>query len=213
MLRNISECRCVSRNKGNKEALNMKRANRVLAAFVGVILFSMAGVALAAPPERWLHVKVIDSAGGETVRVNVPLSLAEKILPTINHGNLHNGRVTCGGIELNGLDLRAIFEAVKDTPDNEFVTVQGRDEDVRVAKQAGNFVVHVHQADKSKEKQEVDVIVPMAVVQALISSGTKELDLVAAIRALKEMGDATLVTVHDGTNNVRVWIDARNTSE
>jgi len=35
--------------------------------------------------DRWLHVRVISSdAKGETVRVNVPLELAEKVLPAIN---------------------------------------------------------------------------------------------------------------------------------
>src|SRR5712692_12536 len=39
----------------------------------------------SASKDRWLHVRVISSdAKGETVRVNVPLELAEKVLPTIN---------------------------------------------------------------------------------------------------------------------------------
>src|SRR5260370_588134 len=34
--------------------------------------------------DRWLHVRVISSdAKGETVRVNVPLELAEKVLPAV----------------------------------------------------------------------------------------------------------------------------------
>jgi len=38
-------------------------------------------------------VRVISSdAKGETVRVNVPLELAEKVLPAINHDRLHGGR-------------------------------------------------------------------------------------------------------------------------
>jgi hypothetical protein len=190
----------------------MKRMNRGWAGLAAVVLLSMAGVARAADgPERWLHVKVNSVGDGESVRVNLPLSLAEKILPTISHGDLHNGKITCAGLEMSGVDLRAILQALKDTPDNEFVTVQSRENDVRVAKQAGNFVIHV--LDHQKSKQQVDVIVPMAVVQALISSGTKELDVLAAIRALKGMGDTTLVTVHDGTDNVRVWIDSRNTAD
>ena len=190
----------------------MNRMNRVFAGLVAFVVFCMAGAAFAADgPERWLHVRVNSSGDGESVRVNLPLSLAEKILPTISHGDLHNGKITCAGIDMDGVDLRAILQALKDTPDNEFVTVQSRENDVRVAKQAGNFVIHV--VDHQKSKQQVDVIVPMAVVQALVSTGTKELDVLAALRVLKGMGDTTLVTVHDGTDNVRVWIDSRNTAD
>jgi len=190
----------------------MKRMNRIWAALAAVALFSMAGPAFAAEaPERWLHVRVNSAGDSESVRVNVPLSLAEKILPTISHGDLHNGKITCAGLDVDGVDLRAILQAVKDTPDNEFVTIQSRENDVRVAKQGGNFVIHV--LDHLKAKQQVDVIVPMAVVQALASSGSNELDVLAAIRVLKGMGDVTLVTVHDGKDNVRVWIDSHNTAE
>ncbi len=35
------------------------------------------------PTERYLHVKVEDSSKGESVNVNLPLSMAEKILPTV----------------------------------------------------------------------------------------------------------------------------------
>src|SRR5712692_8054670 len=48
----------------------------------------------SASKDRWLHVRVISSdAKGETVRVNVPLELAEKVLPAINKHRLHDGKV------------------------------------------------------------------------------------------------------------------------
>jgi hypothetical protein len=40
--------------------------------------------ASATKPDRWLHVRVENpDSKDETVRVNVPLELAEKVLPTI----------------------------------------------------------------------------------------------------------------------------------
>ena len=43
-----------------------------------------SAMAFAAPPDAWLHVRVDNSEGKqEHVRVNVPLSLAEKVLPEI----------------------------------------------------------------------------------------------------------------------------------
>src|SRR5690242_6659327 len=94
--------------------------------------------------ERWLHVRVIDSSHkGETVRVNVPLEMAEKVLPAINKDRLHNGKVQINHFDTEGVDLKALLEAVRSAKDGEYVTVQSAENDVRVAKQAGYMVVHV----------------------------------------------------------------------
>src|SRR5580693_10149800 len=173
---------------------------------------AVTAMAAPAPAERYLHVKVDDAAKGESVNVNVPLSMATAILPTINKGNLHNGHVTIGEADFNGVDVRAILEAIRNAPDNEFVTVKEKDQDVRVAKSNGNLIVHV--LDKTKDGEKVDVTVPMKVLDALFST-TKdnELDVAAAIRALSEAGDAVLVTVQDATEHVRIWIDSHSSSE
>ena len=175
---------------------------------------ALAAMAVPAPAERYLHVKVDDAAKGESVNVNVPLSMATAILPTINKGNLHNGHVTIGETDFNGVDVRAILEAIRNAPDNEFVTVKEKDQDVRVAKLNGNLIVHVLDKRKDKDGQKVDVTIPMKVVDALFAT-TKdnELDVAAAIRALSDAGDAVLVTVQDATEHVRIWIDSHSSSE
>jgi hypothetical protein len=91
----------------------------------------MGTVALAASPERYLHVKVDDAHNGQRVRVNIPLSLAERVIPVINAGQLHNGRVRIGNFEANGVDVKKLLEALKSAPDGEFVTVDDAKEHVR----------------------------------------------------------------------------------
>jgi hypothetical protein len=155
---------------------------------------------------------VNDATKGESVNVNVPLSMAEKILPTLNKGNLHNGHVTIGSTEMNDVDIRALLDALRTSPDNEFVTVKEKDQDVRVAKSNGNLVVHVRDGAKGGEK--VDITIPMKVVDALLSnSKNNELDISAAIRALSDAGDALLITVEDASQHVRIWVDSKNASE
>jgi hypothetical protein len=171
-----------------------------------------ATATMAGTTERYLHVKVDDAKNGESVNVNVPLSLAEKILPAVNKGNLHAGKVTVGDIDTDGVDVRGILDAIRTAPDNEFVTVKQKDQEVRVAKSNGNLIVHVKNNDKDGEK--VDVTVPMKVVDALFSTAKKdELDIAAAIRALSDAGDILIVTVQDASQHVRVWVDSKNTSE
>jgi hypothetical protein len=193
---------------------NMRKGIRAIAVSCALALTmsNLAVAAMAAPAERYLHVKVDDPSKGESVNVNLPLSMAAAILPTVNKGSLHNGHVTIGEADFNGVDVRAILDAIRNAPDNEFVTVKEKDQDVRVAKLNGNLIVHV--LNKSKDGEKVDVTVPMKVVDALFAT-TKdnELDVAAAIRALSDAGDAVLVTVQDATEHVRIWIDSHGASE
>jgi hypothetical protein len=193
---------------------------------------SSATATTSAKADRWLHVRVISTDGkGETVRVNVPLELAEKVLPVVNHDRLHNGKVKIDCEHVNDVDLKALAEAIRSSKDGEYVTVQGSDNDVRVAKQGGYLLVHVldhgyrgkhamkeeHEGKAantdSKEKNEVEIKVPMKVIDALFSAGKDELDLVAALHALSAAGDTELVSVKDRDNTVRVWLDSKNVTE
>ena len=168
--------------------------------------------------DRWLHVRVISTdAKGETVRVNVPLELAEKVLPAINKDRLHNGKIKIDNAHMNDVDLRTLVEAIRTTKDGEFVTVQSNDCDVRVAKQSNYLLVHVvdknvHEKGEVK-KSEVEVKVPMKVIDALFSAGRDELDLVAALHVLSSQGDTELVSVKDHENTVRVWLDSKNVTD
>jgi hypothetical protein len=156
--------------------------------------------------QRYLHVKVMNPTTHELVRVNVPLSLAEKVIPAINHGQLQNGKIQCGNFTADKVNIRAILDAVRTAPDGEFVTVQEPDNDLRVAKERGQLIVQV--VDKHG-KENVDVTVPWDVAEALISdTKADELNIEAAIQALQTVGDFTLVTVSGGDESVRIWIDA-----
>jgi hypothetical protein len=180
--------------------------------------------------EQWIHVRVESKEDhGETVRVNVPVEMAAKVLPAINKNNLHDGKVRIDSSRMNDVDLRTILDAVRTARDGEYVTLQGNDNDVRVAKSAGYLYIHV--TDKSDGKKaaardgkpgakasaghesKVEIKVPMKVVDALFSAGKDELDLVAALKALSAHGDTELVTVKDAENKVRIWVDSKNVAD
>ncbi len=202
-----------------------------IAAAAAMLLTPLAATAQTAASsssnDRWLHVRVVSSDNkGETVRVNVPLDLAEKVLPAINKDRLHNGKITIDRHDVGEIDCRALLEAIKTTKDGEFVTVQAHDSDVKVAKQGGYMLVHVVEKRwsegkdgkelkdaKSTEKSRIEVKVPMKVVEALFSAGKDELDVLAALRALSAHGDTELVSVKDEDNTVRVWLDSKNTAD
>ena len=183
----------------------------LLASTAALVPIAAGRAAQGTQPDRWLHVRVDNQeAKGELVRINLPLSFAEKVLPTIKHDKLRNGKITVD--QANGVDLRALLEAVRTTKDGEFITVQGTTGDVRVAKQGGYLLVHARE-NKDGSKKRVEVRVPLTVVDALLSAGNNELDLVAGLRALGSQGDTELVTVKDEKSTVRIWLDSRSTSD
>ena len=169
--------------------------------------------ATAEKGERWLHVRVISTDGkSETVRVNVPLELAEKVLPAVNHERLHNGKVRIDSSDMNDVDVRAVMDAIRTAKDGEYVTVQSDDNDVRVAREGNHLIIHVLDKGGAK-KSRVEVKVPTKVIDALLSAGKDELDLVAALHALGEQGDTELVSVKDRDSTVKVWLDSKNVAD
>jgi hypothetical protein len=180
--------------------------------------------------EQWIHVRVESKEDrGETVRVNVPMEMAVKVLPAIHQDRLHDGKVRIEGHPMKDVDLQAILDAVRTSRDGEYVTVQSNENDVRVAKKGEYLYIHITDKESSKKpaakdgkqganaaatrESKVEVKVPMKVVDALFSAGNDELDVLAALRALSAHGDTELVTVKDDQNTVRIWVDSKNIAD
>ena len=189
---------------------------------VGVMIGMLVFAALAWPADRWIHVRVIESGpDGDHVRVNIPLSLAEAVLPTIHADRFSNGKVRVEGHAFDQVDVRALLEAVRKTQDNQFVTVQSRDQNVEVAKAGEFLLIKVHEncrrgAKKdqaSKAEHTVNIKVPFKVANALLSGPNDELNVLAAVRALDEYQNLELVTVKDDHDDVRIWVDSNNAAD
>jgi hypothetical protein len=216
----------------------MNLASKGFLGFSGALLLGVSALFPAlsmaqnsSKSDQWIHVRVESKDdNGETVRVNVPIEMAEKILPVINHENLQRGKVRIDNAHLDDIDLRALLDAVRTSKDGEYVTVQSKGDNVRVAKNSGYLYIHViEKKDKDKAdkhtgtkdsvkddsaiESKVEIKVPMKVVDALFSAGKDELDIVAALHALSSNGDTELVSVKDNQDTVRVWIDSKNISD
>jgi hypothetical protein len=187
----------------------MAMIRRIPVVTMALILVS-TGVVLAGG-DRWLHVRVQEAGDTpQTVRVNVPLSLIERVVPLIDVDEFHGGKIRLGEQELGSTDLRAIWQEIKDTEDAEFVTVEGGDDNVRVSKKGDYLVAEVQEGRGSRES--VTARLPLAVIDALLSGDKDELNILAAIKALAAH-EGDLVAVKDDKSTVRVWIDGSNRSE
>jgi hypothetical protein len=186
---------------------------------VGVMVSMLAFAALAMPADRWIHIRVIESGpDGDRVRVNIPLSLAEAILPTIKSDKLCDGKVKVEGHPFEQVDLPALLEAVRQAQDNQYVTVESKDQNVEVAKAGEFLLIKVHENCKgagktAKATNTVDIKVPFKVAHALLSGGKDELNVLAAVQALDQYSNLELVSVKDENDNVRIWVDSSNEAD
>lgn len=174
--------------------------------FIGSGLLALAlapGAPAAEAPTPWLHVRVEEPGRSSRVHVNLPLNVVEVALKAApealeSHGRIfgHHGQ----GITVS--DFRRMWSELKRVGDTDLVTVEDKDENVRVARRGGLVEVRVER----KGKEAVKVEVPIEVVDALLSGDGEELNVRAALAQLqKRRGD--LVRVNDDTSTVRIWID------
>jgi aspartyl/asparaginyl-tRNA synthetase len=166
-------------------------------------LWMTLSTASAFAQAEWLHVHVTEGGGKETVRINLPLSMVDALLPIIEKQHLGELKSKLPSDKFTVSDLRTAWSELKAQGDFQFVSVDSGDSRVRVALESGYVVIRsVEDAD-----QEVLVQVPGAVVDALLSGPGEELNLAAAVRALRASGTGEFVNVRDGDTHVRVWID------
>jgi hypothetical protein len=187
----------------------MKTAKILGAALLSVSSLAAATTARAA--DLWIHVHVDEQGDSPAkVRVNLPVTLIETALGMVEDEHLRSGKVVLDQHELTVAELRALWNQVKAAPDATFVEVEEADESVKVSKRGAYLLVHVD--DRAQAEGDgpgkVDVKIPHAVVEALLSGEGEDLDVGAALRALADHGEGELVTVDDRDAKVRIWVDA-----
>ena len=166
--------------------------------------------ALAQTGARWLHVRVVDGGDkAESVKVNVPVSVLETMAEVINDEHVKDGRIHLGGDGLDADQLRKMWQAVRSSQDMEFVTIQSDDATVKVAKSGRYLLAKVDGTGHGDGAEKIEVKVPLDVLDALLDAPDGQLNLKAALQALAAHDDGALVQVHDGTSDVRVWIDSK----
>ena len=161
--------------------------------------------AAAADKGPWIHVEVLEEGGeGASVKVNLPLSLARTVIDMAPDHVFSEGHIQIEeNCELTVDEIRAVWKELESAGDAEFVTVKDKNESVRVFRKADRLFVHVD----GNNNEKVRVEVPIALVNALLSGPEDELDFEAAIDELMKMDNGDIVTVQDGRDMVRVWIE------
>ena len=178
--------------------------NRVsLLIFALVALFAFSAQAAS---KEWLHIHVDELNKDEKVRINIPLSLMEVMLPMIEEEAIKDGQISIDDRDISTAELKKLWSALKEEGDVEFLTVEKRGENVRIFTQ-GKFLM-VQSTKESEGK--VNIRIPLAIMDAMLSGPSDRLNLAAAVKALKESGVRELISIESDDSKVLVWIDDRN---
>jgi hypothetical protein len=182
----------------------MKATIRAISAGLALTLIG-AGPARTQGEPAWLHVRVEE--GDKNVRVNLPLTVVEAALRAAPETVASGGRIHLGhrkGVRVS--ELRKAWAELKAAGDAELVTVEEKDQTVRVARRGSLVEIQV---EKPQGKEHVHVEVPVGVVDALLAEEGDTLNVEAALKELRaRRGD--IVRVKDDNATVRVWIDEKN---
>jgi len=178
------------------------------------ILLLSAAMLMAATVQRWIHVRV-ESAKGTSgdVSFNVPIEMASAVLPAIPSDREHHGKFNLQA-SINGADLRALLDSVRNSPDNVFVTMERHDAEVSVAKSGRFLLIKIVEKPSPEHRRgkTIAIKVPTSVVQAMLSSDSDELDVNSGIHALAREGEVD-VTVNSEKETVRVWTDTKTMTD
>jgi hypothetical protein len=187
----------------------------VLAAGLGT------GAGLAAPADgKWIHIRVVDGDDRQsTVKVNMPVTALLSMADVIQDEHIKDGHIQIGHEGIDAAKLRDVWRSLRTAQDMDFITVESDDEQVRVAK-SGRFMIarvnghgHGRGSDDGADGEQVQVRVPLEVVDALLDAPEGQLNIKSALEALASQHSGELVTVTDGSSRVRIWIDDRAEAE
>lgn len=180
-------------------------------------LFTLLAVALScafatalAAQTPWIHVEVEELGDEENhVKVNLPLAVVQIAAEAAPGKVLSNGRLDLGHLDedIEIEDIRRMWQALADTGDGDIVSIENRNQTVRIRREGEQVIIDVTEVENSSE---ILIRVPVAVVDALLSGDGDELDVRAALEELRDSQPGEIVTVDDEETRVRIWIDERD---
>ena len=150
----------------------------------------------------WLHVRIEEPRKRSRVHLNLPMPAVEAALKAAPDWMAVDGGMSLGG-DMTLDRFRRRWRDLETASDAEIVAVAQGDGRFDIRKKSGRLLLHLQD---DTEPKTVDVDVPGAVVDALFSGASQELNIRAAVGHLRTArGD--VVRVQDRDSTVRIWVD------
>ncbi len=137
-----------------------------------------------------------DDADGTQVNMTVPLSLLYSFEDVIREA------LTEIKIEEHGIDLREIWNAVKDAGPTDFVEILEGETTVKISTSQTHIVV----ATDGDGDESVNAMIPFELCDALFTD-SEDFDFENLMTVLEGMSGTDIVNVESDDENVRIWIE------
>lgn len=168
-----------------------------------------AGPAAAADARAdglWFHLQVHEGKEDAHVVINLPLSMVEKSAGFLRgKGENGSGRIRFNDTEMSKSELQDMWKELRRQKDTTFLSVQETDGKVKMAKR-GNYLM-IQATETGGKRENVEIKIPVTVVDALLSGPGQELNIAAGLQALVRAGESEIMTVTGDDETVRMWID------
>jgi hypothetical protein len=179
----------------------------VLASLTLAVAFVPAPAVRAEGKTVWIHIRVEEPGKDSKVSVNVPMAVAQAALAMAPESVVSGGRIHLGSRhrdqDLSLADLRRAWKELRAAGNTEIVSVEDKDETVKIGRVGDTVRIHV---DSREKGESVRIEVPSAAVDALLSAEGENLNLRGALAEISRLrGD--VVKVDDRDSKVRIWID------
>jgi hypothetical protein len=185
-------------------------AMAMIAAGTVALTAMTAGPAAAADARAdglWFHLQVHEGKEDAHVVINLPLSMVEKSAGFLRgKGENGSGRIRFNDNEMTKSELQDMWKELRRQKDTTFLSVQETDGKVKMAKR-GNYLMIQATGTGDGKRENVEIKIPVPVVDALLSGPGEELNIAAGLQALVRAGEAEIMTVTSDDETVRMWID------
>lgn len=178
-------------------------------------------------PQPWIHLDMTGERADMNMNINLPLAAIEAALALAPEAIVDgDGQLQLGGRrEIPVAAVRAAWTQLRDAGDIEIANIQNGPQSIRVAREGATLLVDVIGTDEDDAEHEggaddgdaghdrdgdgigeVQIRVPVSVVDALLAGDGETLDVRAAIQELSALR-GEMVQVIQPDARIRVWID------
>jgi hypothetical protein len=181
------------------------RASRLSA---GLAICALAAVATAQPAVAqstvWLNVEIREpNADGPKVRINVPVSMMEMVVDSMDTAKIFREMHDTGGI-----DLAALWRTLKDTDTEEFIRIDHEDATIQVFK--ADYTLRVVVQEAGYGEPNIQVNVPFAIMDYIVEGADNaEFRLSELIERLRGHLPLVLIEATQTDEIVKVWLEER----
>ena len=169
----------------------MKKAVSTL--IVATVLFTTQAIMAGSPLIRLQMKEYSNSESPTEIDLRVPLSMLSAMAPQLEEG------LSQVNLQDQNIDLRGMWQALRDAGPTQIVAVDGPDGKVEVATTDTHLEVRVDQDEK------INVQIPLELVGAFLEGDTMDIEAITA--ALESMQGQDLININGDNMELRAWVE------